>query len=315
MCSLALVFVASVEVLIAIFLVRGLLFGFMQPALAGYISQLPKVGNMSAKLNLIMSSSKIIAPAIGGVFAVSTGEQGAFLVSSVLSVCALLLLPWLAPEPSAAERCDPDNANSIPEQTLGRLMSVVFVLPVLFTDGLSNFFSNVIPHTFHEFGISKLTLSVALSASAVGNVLAGLALLKVKMPESFSRLGVGGPWLANTLLFTLLFVFIEQGYFTTVLVPLIFFCISVAKTSFDVFLNGFIYNQPTALATRFAALRQSAMAFAGISMTLLGSLIMETAGSMPVYYSALLTTGIVFVGWAVLGQVTLTGRTANAKAI
>ncbi len=275
--STALIFAPDVTSLIAILFFRSFLIGYMQPAIASYVVQLNSEKNMAAIINLINSSSKIIAPAIGGIFSVTTGEHVAFIVSALMSALALVLLCFIQSEPITRMTVgDSTSLNEKKSVDLYVIPLLLFAAPILFIEGLSNFFSNIIPYAFNFYSIPKITLSLALSSSAVGNISAGLWLAtRAKKNSQYPLSKMAAAWAITSLLFLLLTLSLNFGAISLFSIPVIFFALSLARTFYDIHLNGFIYSLNKEQATQLAARRQSLMAISGMSLTITGTAFLE----------------------------------------
>ncbi len=302
--SMSLLIAPNVEGIIAVLFCRSLLMGFMQPSLAAYVSQLQSRHNIAGILNMIVTSSKIVAPAIGGLFAVTTGELSAFATSALISALAACLVIWTpaTTQPATNTTASPVTTK-FPWQRL-----LTFCLPVIFIEGLSLLFSNLIPYSFNYYEVPKITLSLALSVSAIGNLLTGAFL--VARPANatvYPRRTMFLAWVANSVLFAMLTAAMLTTDLAAVLIPLVFFCLASTKTFFDVSLNHFIFNQPKQEATHLATIRQSSGAGAGVALTLIGAAI---TGVLPPVVALLSATGLsllLCVSWWAATQ-RLTGR-------
>ena len=294
--SFALLAAPNIYVIIVILLVRSFLMGFMQPAMAAYASELAGESNVAGWVSLITTSSKLVAPAIGGVFSVTAGEHYAFFVSGVMCLFAVSLLAFLK-DSSTLTAAQPDTEKAtrsvVPPEFLWLMLT-----PVFFIGGLSNLFSNMIPYTFEQFDIPKLTLSLALSVSALGNMLVGAFLIvKENSINQLPRNRLLFSWIGTILSFLALTLALHWPEWALVLIPALFFVLSSLKTFYDISLNSFIFNQPRSMAATLSASRQSIMAIAGIVMTLIGSISMEFAPADAILYCACGISLLAALSW------------------
>jgi predicted MFS family arabinose efflux permease len=269
----------------------------MQPALSAYISQIDSRLNIAGVINMILTSSKIVAPAIGGVFSITLGETFAFTVSGLMALAAMLFVFWMPSMTQQKSGHKPPTSNvSSPFKFL-----LLFSMPIVFIDGLSLLFTNVIPYSFSFYSVPKITLSISLSVSAVGNLLMGAFLVKQgKSNGKFPVTLLLFAWLINTLLFGALTWVMPYQAVTVFIIPGIFFFLSIAKTLFDVSLNGYIFQQTKDLAAKLSALRQSVSAGAGITLTIFGAFAINDTPPVFVLSLILALSLCTLISWFIL---------------
>jgi MFS family permease len=292
--SFMLLIAPNVYTIMIILFVRSLLIGFMQPSLAAYVSQIQSTINIAGVINMIMTSSKIIAPAIGGVFSITAGEHFAFLTSGVVAIVAIFLVLWVPQLDWPKQEQKPDQKEAIPIT----YFIFFFSMPILFIEGMSLLFTNVIPYSFNFYSVPKITLSIALSVSAVGNLLTGAFLVsRGSKRHGFPVKPIAVGWLMNVLMFLILTL--GMGFSDNPLIIIVgaFFFLAVSKTLFDISLNNYIFSQEKQQAAQLSSLRQTLTAVAGIALTLLGALAIETAEPVEVLVASLAFSFIALLSW------------------
>jgi MFS family permease len=270
--SFLLLIAPDVYTIMGILFIRSMLMGFMQPALSAYVSQLQSTVNIAGIINMILTSSKIIAPAIGGIFSVTAGEHFAFVTSGVVAVVAVSFVLWI---PHLRQNEQPLASGQSTPLSLSRTI-VLFSLPIIFIEGMSLLFTNIIPYSFNYYSVPKITLSIALSVSAVGNLLTGAYLVSQGSPsKQFPVKALFLAWLTNCLMFFILTAAMGLLENPMIIIIGVFFFLAVSKTLFDVSTNSYIFAQPKESAAQLAALRQTLTAIAGITLTFIGAFAIE----------------------------------------
>jgi predicted MFS family arabinose efflux permease len=159
-------------------------------------------------------------------------------------------------------------------------------------------FTNVIPYSFNFYSVPKITLSIALSVSAVGNLLTGAFLVsRGSKRHGFPVKPIAVGWLMNVLMFLILTL--GMGFSDNPLIIIVgaFFFLAVSKTLFDISLNNYIFSQEKQQAAQLSSLRQTLTAVAGIALTLLGALAIETAEPVEVLVASLAFSFIALLSW------------------
>jgi MFS family permease len=292
--SFLLLIAPDVYAIMGILFVRSMLIGFMQPALSAYVSQLQSTVNIAGIINMILTSSKIIAPAIGGVFSITAGEHFAFVTSGVVAALAVSFVLWIPNLHHDEQSLAPTQKNPF---AITRTV-ILFSIPILFIEGMSLLFTNVIPYSFNYYSVPKITLSIALSVSAVGNLLTGAYLVSKGSPaEAFPFKAIFIAWLTNCTMFFMLTMAIGFAVNPMMLIVVAFFFLAVSKTLFDVSTNSYIFAQAKAPAAQLSALRQTLTAIAGITLTLLGAIAIEATEPVIILTATLCLSSVVAITW------------------
>lgn len=270
-CTVALVWIDSIYVLLIVLLVRAFFLGLLQPIIASQAKKMAKSqgGRFSSILNMINTISKIAAPSLGGIFALTLGERYVFVLSGLLAFVALVLILANPLKSSQSEKKAGEEASTSTD--LSALLP--FSLVILFISGLSAMYTNLIPYAFNFYSVPKLTLSVALSTSAIAGLLFNLYIIK-KNPQTngFPMLHFFNAWILSAVFFTGLTLSMLTGKVSLVLIPLSFAGITVARAYFEVFSNSYIYSHDSREAIRLATYKQSLVSVVGIGATVFGAI-------------------------------------------
>ena len=297
----------STWMLCAVLLVRSFVQGFFQPAFAAVAADQPSP-RLASQVSLIQSVSRIVAPALGGVVSSAFGESSVFATSAVLAALALAFT-WVLPEgrPTGGDSTQQGAANS-------RLPWLILVLPILFVNGISNMFSNLIPFAFHFYDLPKTLLAFAISCSALGGLLTNLVFLK-RSPatDPYPARSIWLAWFGNAGLFLVLALLMPNRALAVYAVPVVFFLLSGTRVLFEVSMNGYIFNQSRDWAVTLASQKQSLMAVTGIGATFTGATAMEIVS--PAWTLSLISIVAVFVSLAWLTRMLSSGTTANATPL
>ena len=149
--------------------------------------------------------------------------------------------------------------------------------------------------------IDTITLSIALSVSAIGNLLTGTLLLKKNVKARLYPIHeIFASWLLNSIMFASLTLALLAQSWSVFIIPVTFFFLSVARTYFNVALNSYIFSHDQNQAASLASLRQSGSAAAGIVLTFLGALLLMKSDP----FFLLLTTSLVTMGIGVIWRLT-----------
>ena len=297
--SFLLLVAPDVYTIMGILFIRSMLMGFMQPALSAYVSQLQSTVNIAGIINMILTSSKIIAPAIGGIFSVTAGEHFAFVTSGVVAVIAVSFVLWIPHLRHDEQPLTPAQSTPL---SISRAV-VLFSLPIIFIEGMSLLFTNIIPYSFNYYSVPKITLSIALSVSAVGNLLTGAYLVSQGSPSKhFPVKALFLAWLTNCLMFFILTAAMGLLENPMIIIIGVFFFLAVSKTLFDVSTNSYIFAQPKESAAQLAALRQTLTAIAGITLTFIGAFAIEEAEPTVMLTAALCLSVMAALVWLLTCQ-------------
>ncbi|WP_310619800.1 MFS transporter [Flexibacterium corallicola] len=272
-CTLSLIWVDTLDLLLPVLFLRGFAAGFVQPVIAGAVKSVGEgeATRFASTLNLLNTFAKIGAPAVGGVLSVQFGEASVFLLSSLL---AAIVLPVLAifPLPDSA-RHTKECAEGMRAAGISPAFLAGFGACILAINGLSLMFTNLLPYALNFYGVPKLTLSLALSASALAATVFNLYVMKVSPKlQGFPKRFVLTSWVMSAVGFAALSVLLPFHHINWAGIPLVFMVLSIGRVLFEVSTNGFIYAQEGNLPVALATFKQSFAAYAGIIVTLLGAL-------------------------------------------
>ncbi len=242
LCTLGLIWADTLGTLLPLLLIRSLSIGFFQPLIAGEAQSVSKSqkAQFAALLNLINTLSKVIVPAIGGLFAIYFGEQAVFVLSFCLCCVATLCLlkyPLSRRTPTQSFSTETPETKQIPTMFLAG-----FGCSILLASGLSLTFSNLLPYTFNFYGIPKSLLSLSLSASAIGAIIYNLAVVRQKLVvETFPQNHLMAACIMSAAAFAGLTLTLDFDALHWVLIPLLFAILSIARAYFETFSNAFIF--------------------------------------------------------------------------
>ncbi|GHB38618.1 hypothetical protein GCM10007094_30110 [Pseudovibrio japonicus] len=298
LCTLGLIWADTLSTLLPLLLIRSLSIGFFQPLIAGEaqsVSQSQKA-QFAALLNLINTLSKVVVPAIGGVFAVYFGEQAVFVLS--FGLCCLAILSLLK-YPLSRRTPSPGFSAKIPEpQQIPTIFLAGFGSCILLVSGLSLTFSNLLPYTFNFYGVPKSLLSLSLSASAIGAIIYNLAIVRQKLAVvEFPQNHLMAACILSAIAFASLTLTLEFSAQHWLLIPLLFAILSIARAYFETFSNAFIFSCTETVSVTLAAFKQSFAAYSGIAATLLGAASLTTGEPFAFLISISLAALILAIMW------------------
>lgn len=272
LCTFSLIWATSVEWIVPILFIRSCAIGFFQPIIATEAKGVSSSGSVrfASTVNFINTTSKIAAPALGGVMAAVMGEKSVFILSSIMAFSAVLVMCKLSffRTPNKTEM---DKAH---EFISNRHFLIMFGVAVVFLNGVGAMFTNLLPYAFNFYDIPKLTLSIAVSCSAMGGILCNLVIFKVNPRiEGFPIKHIFNSWSAIAVLFVCLALSLTLEVFSIFVIPFMFFLISVCRAYFEVYITSYIFSLSRNGALRLSALKQGLVSGSGsgIAMTILGA--------------------------------------------
>ncbi len=270
--SLLLVGAQSVWSLCVILLIRSFVQGLFQPAFAAIASE-HQSNTLASQISLIQSLSRIVAPALGGLVSSLFGEPWVFAASAILAAMAL---PFAFGLPTRVHQNITEGSSTPPPVPKDSIPWLLLVCPMLFVNGMSNMFSNLIPYAFHFYELPKPLLALAISCSAGGGILANLLLMKrPPKTDTYPQSAIWLAWFLNSSLFLAMALVLPVSVWAVWSIPLLFFCLSGSRALFEVAMNGYIFNQERDRAITLASQKQSLMAITGIGATFVGASAME----------------------------------------
>ena len=271
-CTISLVWIDSFALLLLVLLIRAFCLGLMQPIIASQAKELAQSegGRFASILNLINTVSKVVAPSIGGVISVLYNEKAVFILSALLALLALCILILKPLKESANNTSSSTSTKTISISNKAFLFS--FACVVLFISGISAMYTGLIPYAFNFYSVPKLTLSIALSASAMAGIIFNLIVIK-KNPtvKEFPFFHFYIAWMLSAVFFAFLSLAMPAGNLSLVLIPLAFAGITVARAYFEVFSNSYIYTLEKQDAIYLSTFKQSLVSVAGIVATFFGA--------------------------------------------
>ncbi len=248
-------------------------------------------------LNVLNSTAKVLAPAIGTVSSSLTSEAmvlGMSLVLSAASACAFAFIRLTpATKPSAA-RAEPES------------IAPPDLLPLIWIAATCAFFifmvNNLVPLVLAQSGFDKSLLGLLVSSSGAGNILSGLWL--ARRPASSAApagvvAGVGGlmrPAMLQALGFGVIagLLWLRPGP-VALLLPLSFFVIGSFSARYAIALNVHVSRHHAAsIGHTWGVLQawQNAMIFGA---PLVGAFVLDTLGPAPLFAFA---TGSALLSFA-----------------
>ena len=294
----AMFWVPNLEMLLALVFVRSAAIGLFYPVIAGLAENYQGTGKFAAWANLTNSAARIAAPLVGGVLGVIIGERIVFAVSAVACLCVLPLVLTLKDQ--AAKRDAVEHEKQQHESKLSLSMMLRLGVPIATVSSLSVMMSNLMPYTLNLFDVPKITLSVALSCSAVTAMLVNIAYVRWRTATPLLPVHmIGLAWMGVVLGFALLATIVPTSA-AVILVPVSFALLSASKASFTVAVMGFVFQQPKALATRLASFDQSLGSATGMVATMIGAYSVSGLSPMPMMYVATIIGALICAAWVIV---------------
>lgn len=283
--------------LLALVAVRSAAIGLYYPIIAALAEQYKEHGRFAAWTNLTNSAARVAAPLVGGVLGVIFGEKFVFVLSAV--VCLLVLPLVVLYKLSDKGHQSHGSETDVDENQANIALSVWLMLgvPIVGVSGLASMMSNLLPYTLNLFEVPKITLSIALSASAITGLLTNLAFVRWgKKPIGFPLNSLGVAWIGCCVGFLGLAYAVTQPQ-AYVTVPILFGILAMARTSYMVAILGYVFQQPKAHAARLAVFDQTLGSIAAMGVTLIGAFSLSEASPIPMMYAAVTIGAIACLVW------------------
>jgi MFS transporter, DHA1 family, staphyloferrin B biosynthesis exporter len=228
-------------------------------------------------LNVLNSTAKVLAPAIGTVSSSLASEAVALLLSLGFSAAAFGFFAFVRPGPADAPSHGAANA--------GPQAPAASLVPLLWIAATCAFFifmvNNLVPLVLQQAGFDKSLLGVLVSCSAAGSILSGLWLARkstaaamrgevgeLLLPAVLQALGFGAIGLALRL----------AGAGAAAVLPVLFLLIGTVGARFAIALNVYMSTHHAASIGRASGTLQawqSAMIFVAPMM---GAFVLERLG-------------------------------------
>lgn len=191
----------SVFAVLILLTIRSAFNGLFLPQISALSSRIDESRKQrhSAYISLSNNSAKLIAPALGGVLAVAYGNETVILLASgllLIGAIASMLLSWDYAKPNYHE---PKILNSLSRDFKLEITHASFYYFLVFSS------SNLLPYIFHDIGLGTFLFSIAISCSAIGNIIAGLIGIRKLKIHRLSFLSFA---LAVCALFCLIYILI-----------------------------------------------------------------------------------------------------------
>lgn len=191
-------------------------------------------------LNVLNSTAKILAPAIGTISSSLASETFALLMSATFSAASFVAFAFVRLNPHTVQN---KRTVSQPhaEVALPNLLPLVWIAA---TYAFAVFMvNNLFPLVLQQAGLDKSLLGVLVSCSGAGNILTGLWLAKrsagAQLQGKVSEVIV--PALGQSVGFGLIGVVLwAHKSYTALVLPLMFFAIGTVSARFAIALNVYL---------------------------------------------------------------------------
>lgn len=245
-------------------------------------------------LNVLNSTAKVLAPAIGTVSSSLASEAVALVMSLGFSAAAFAFFAFIGLRPPDAAA--PRAANAAPQAPAASLA------PLLWIAATCAFFifmvNNLVPLVLQRAGFDKSLLGVLVSCSAAGSILSGLWLARksaatamrgqvgeMMLPALLQALGFGAIGLTLWL----------AGARAAAVLPVLFFLIGTVGARFAIALNVYMSTHHAAsIGSASGTLQawQNAMIFVA---PMIGAFVLDALGAPALFAFA---TGSALVSFA-----------------
>lgn len=254
-------------------------------------------------LNVLNSTAKIAAPAIGTVAASVSGDASALLLSLGFSAASLLAFSFVRVEPA---RSPPSGAAAQPADSAAASPSMLPLLWIAATCSFSVFMvNNLVPLVLQRAGFDKALLGVLVSCSGAGNILSGLWLARRASARQLSGRAQDAVWPAlwQAAGFGLIgAVLWAQWPHAALVLPAMFFMIGTVSARFAIALNVYMAARHAgAIGAVSAAVQawQSGMIFVA---PMAGAVVLESLGGPALFWASAAAAAASF---SVLGLASL----------
>jgi len=290
------------EDLVAILFIRSCAVAFFQPIVAKYAKSTGEnIGSeFVSSLNLINTVSKIAAPAIGGIISVYLGEKSVFLISALLGVVYTILVIY---QPDVSNSKNSRNQTSEKPESIAMNIkkSIIFMAVSIFViNGVFIMFTNLLPYAFNFYDIPKISLSSAISSSAIGAIIFNLYILKSKpVITTFPVNAIFRAWIGIALLLTIIVASLKFANIYVFIISVSYFFISMLRTYYEIYLTSYIYSLSVEVSMKFIVIRQSFSSYAGILITIVGALSMSKFSPINFMLSVTISSLLIAFIWMI----------------
>ncbi len=265
-------------------------------------------------LNVLNSTAKIIAPAIGTVSSSLASETFALLMSATFSAASLIAFAFIRLKPLAVQ-----NQPGVPQDRA--VAAVPNLLPLVWVAATYAFavfmVNNLFPLVLQQEGLDKSLLGVLISCSGAGNILSGLwlakrsavALLKGKVSE------VIVPALGQSAGFGLIGVVLwVHTPYTALVLPLMFFAIGTVSARFAIALNVYMSSHYASSIGRVSGVVQAWQSGMIFVAPLVGAVVLDRFGGPALFWFSTGAATLSFAVFWVAGSAFQTRRGSRLAA-
>ena len=269
-------------------------------------------------LNVLNSTAKVIAPAIGTVSSSLASETFALLMSATFSAASFVAFAFvrLQSQTIQAEHTDPKQRVEV---ALPSLLPLVWVAA---TYAFAVFMvNNLFPLVLQQADLDKSLLGVLVSCSGAGNILSGLWLAKRSAASDLegkvSEIILPALW--QSAGFGLIgFVLWTHTPYTVLVLPLIFFAIGTVSARFAIGLNVYMSSHYASSIGRVSGVVQAWQSGMIFVAPMVGAVVLDRWGGPALFWFSTGAATISFTVFWLLGSSLKTGlvaRFATEKAI
>lgn len=254
-----------------------------------------------AALNVLNSSAKIAAPAIGTVSASLGGDASALSMSIAFSAAALLVFTAVRSAPAPAAGASADTPASAAVAAPAASASLVPLLWIAATYAFSVFMvNNLVPLVLQRAGFDKALLGVLVSCSGAGNILCGLWLAR-RAPAVGAATAAGAmtPAVVSALVqaagFALIGVVLWGSWRSaTLLLPAMFFAIGMVSARFAIALNVYMTARHAGAIGAVSGTLQAWQSSMILIAPTLGAAVLEALGGPALFWCSALSAALSF---------------------
>lgn len=251
-------------------------------------------------LNVLNSTAKIIAPAMGTVSSSLASETLALLMSATFSAASLVAFAFVRIEPRAAKQ--PHSRRQ--ERAVSEVPNLLPLVWVAATYAFAVFMvNNLFPLVLQQAGMDKSLLGVLISCSGAGNILCGLWLAKrsaaaqlkgkvaeVIAPALWQSAGFG---LIGVVLWAQLHLVTDHA---TWVLPLVFFAIGTVSARFAIALNVYMSSHYASAIGRVSGVVQAWQSCMIFVAPMMGAVVLDRFGGPALFW---FSTGAATISFAV----------------
>lgn len=265
-------------------------------------------------LNVLNSSAKIVAPALGTISSSLSSEALALVVSAVFSGASYAVFALAETRPCAVPAHDEQARGSGDAHAKASLREL---LPLLWIAGTCAFcvfmVNSLVPVVLQRSGFDKSLLGILISGSGAGNILSGLWLAKRSAGGQASPLkGRPADVLAPALLQAVGFVAIALLLRAPLphkafMLPLLFFAIGTASARYAIALNVYLSTHHARNIGAASGAVQSVQNVMILLAPMCGALVLDAAGGAALFAAA---AGAALMSYALFGALQAAGLLA-----